>query len=317
MRYCPYCTAALAFQDLDGRLRLKCPACGWIYYAHLKVGAGCLVEQDGGVLLVRRGHPPFEGKWNLPAGYCEADEDPKETARRETLEETGLIVEVGGLVDVYYFFDDPRGGGLLILYRAQVTGGQLCATPEAQEPTFFPRHSLPNAREMAGGGHDQAIAALQAQNKSPSPSAPYKVRAASIAEAAAVSRQIPEFNAPYDETEYQRRMAGRYSLILVAETPTGALAGFKAGYALDNRVFYSWMGGVLPEFRRSGLAQALLENQESQVKALGYRAIQVKTRNCYPAMRMLLDKNGYQIIGFTPAEDPLQNRLLFEKKFTR
>jgi ADP-ribose pyrophosphatase YjhB (NUDIX family) len=55
-------------------------------------GAGCLVADDGGILLVREGDD-----WLVPGGRVEADESPVVAARREVLEETGLSVVVTGL----------------------------------------------------------------------------------------------------------------------------------------------------------------------------------------------------------------------------
>ena len=155
MRYCSECGARLGYKAMEGRRRAYCPRCGKVFYEQLKVGAGCLVEREGRLLLLRRARAPFEGKWNLPAGYVEIDEEPSETAVRETEEETGLQVEVGELVGLYFFDDDPRGNGLLIVYRCKVVGGEMRETAEGREGTFFSREALPD--DLAGGGHDRAI----------------------------------------------------------------------------------------------------------------------------------------------------------------
>lgn len=52
----------------------------------------------GRLLLVRRRNEPGRGLWSLPGGRCEAGESPADAAVRETLEETGLVVEAGALV---------------------------------------------------------------------------------------------------------------------------------------------------------------------------------------------------------------------------
>lgn len=124
----------------------------------LNVGAGALVVREGELLLVQRGPEmaAFPGTWNLPSGYGEAGEPPRLTAARETREETGLEVEVGGLVDAYYFDDDPRGAGLLLVYEAEIAGGVLQGDGvEAVALGFFPPGGLPEP--LCGGGHDQAI----------------------------------------------------------------------------------------------------------------------------------------------------------------
>ncbi|HPL29850.1 MAG TPA: NUDIX domain-containing protein, partial [Anaerolineae bacterium] len=133
-----------------------------IHYEQLKVGAGVLIERDGCLLLLRRAHPPFAGRWNLPAGYVEANESPRQAAVREAHEETGIEVEIVGLADVYYFADDPRGNGILIVYRGRAVGGALAPTAEARNPTYFPPSRLPS--ELSGGGHDQAILAWKSSH---------------------------------------------------------------------------------------------------------------------------------------------------------
>jgi ADP-ribose pyrophosphatase YjhB (NUDIX family) len=130
-----------------------------VAYQQLKVGAGVLVQRQGELLLLQRGpgSDAFPGAWCLPAGYCEVDEPPAVAAAREAREETGLQVRVGRLVDVYFFDDDPRGNGLLVVFQADVIGkdrdsgtdGEITATG------FFTRDDLP--APLCGGGHDQAI----------------------------------------------------------------------------------------------------------------------------------------------------------------
>ncbi len=153
--FCLQCGKALNLQELDGRLREVCPACGWVYYEELKVGAGALIVQGGRLLLIRRSCAPFQGTWNLPAGYVEVDESPAQAAERETREETGLVVQARGLIDAYYFDDDPRGNGVLLLYECSMTGGALQLTDESTEARFFAPSEIP--APITGAGHNQAI----------------------------------------------------------------------------------------------------------------------------------------------------------------
>ena len=64
------------------------------------VGVGVVAWRDDSVLLVRRATPPNRGGWSLPGGAQEVGETVFEAARREVIEETGLVVEILGLVDV-------------------------------------------------------------------------------------------------------------------------------------------------------------------------------------------------------------------------
>lgn len=61
---------------------------------------GLIIRPDGRVLVVRRAHPPGAGSWSLPGGKVRPGERLQEALRREMLEETGLSVLVGPLLDV-------------------------------------------------------------------------------------------------------------------------------------------------------------------------------------------------------------------------
>jgi 8-oxo-dGTP diphosphatase len=54
------------------------------------VGIGAVMLRPGGVLLVRRGHPPALGQWSIPGGAQDLGETAEAAARRELREETGL-----------------------------------------------------------------------------------------------------------------------------------------------------------------------------------------------------------------------------------
>jgi 8-oxo-dGTP diphosphatase len=131
-----------------------------VFYRQLKVGAGAIIEKQDAILLFQRAYDPFQGDWNIPAGYAEHDEDPAHTVIREVYEETGLQVQVDQLHDVYFFADDPRGNGLLIVYTCQILGGELTESHEGGNFRFFARHDLPG--NLAGGGHNQAVLSWKA-----------------------------------------------------------------------------------------------------------------------------------------------------------
>lgn len=153
--FCLMCGAKMISKPLDNRVREVCPACGWVYYEQVKVGAGALVEKDGQLLLVQRAIEPWKHCWYLPAGYVEADEEPRKAAERETLEETGLEVSAGDLKDVVFFDDDPRGNGVLIVYSCQIKGGAMSNSSESLGCGFFPWQDLP--APIAGYAHNLVI----------------------------------------------------------------------------------------------------------------------------------------------------------------
>ncbi len=97
-------------------------------------------DDDGRVLLIRRGSEPFEGQWALPGGFVEVGEAVEEAAAREAEEETGLRVEILRLVGVYSDPDrDPRGHNVscAFLARPRPGSGDPAAATDAADAAFL------------------------------------------------------------------------------------------------------------------------------------------------------------------------------------
>ena len=99
-------------------------------------------DERGRLLLVRRSVGPGKGLWALPAGFVDAGEDPRHAAAREALEETGLRVQVGAVVDVYPT-PGPGGASFFLAFEATVVGGTLAAGDDALDARFFASDQLP------------------------------------------------------------------------------------------------------------------------------------------------------------------------------
>jgi ADP-ribose pyrophosphatase YjhB (NUDIX family) len=65
------------------------------------VGVGAVIVDTGKVVLIRRRYEPLKGHWSLPGGTVEVGEALEAALRREMVEETGLAVEVGPVIDVF------------------------------------------------------------------------------------------------------------------------------------------------------------------------------------------------------------------------
>ena len=163
--FCTWCAAPLR---TDGRDRV-CTGCGRTHHRDPKVGVGVVVlDDDGRLLLVRRGVSPGEGLWALPAGYVDAGEDPRAAAARETLEETGLEVAVGRVVDVYPSAVTGGHGGasFFLAFEASVVCGRLAAADDALDAGFFAPDGLP---ELAFPSTRDAAARVRARAQPASP----------------------------------------------------------------------------------------------------------------------------------------------------
>ena len=142
-RFCSRCGQGLELSEVDGDLRerLVCPVCGFIAYINPRLVVTTLpVTDEGEVVLLRRGIDPGYGAWAQPGGFLEIDETAIEGARRETLEETGLVVEPTSIVGVY---SRPQAAIVVVTYEARIVAGEARPTPEALEVTAFAPDAIP------------------------------------------------------------------------------------------------------------------------------------------------------------------------------
>ncbi|MGF1765558.1 GNAT family N-acetyltransferase [Aliivibrio kagoshimensis] len=137
------------------------------------------------------------------------------------------------------------------------------------------------------------------------------IRIATVEEAHVVFSNIPELERYLSIGEMAAKIIPG-SLILVDELQ-GELVGFKIGYPLNEVEFYSWLGGVLPKYRKTGSAQKLLEFQEHYVREQGYHSLSVKSQNQFPSMLRLLIRNGYHITDVVEYGHKQNERICFTK----
>jgi 8-oxo-dGTP diphosphatase len=103
------------------------------------VGVGAvIVADDGRVVLVKRHHEPLAGQWSLPGGGLEIGETLEAGVAREVLEETGLVVDVGPVIEVFdRILMDERGDVgyhfVLVDYLCRPRGGALAAGSDVDD----------------------------------------------------------------------------------------------------------------------------------------------------------------------------------------
>jgi ADP-ribose pyrophosphatase YjhB (NUDIX family) len=158
-RFCPLCAAPLARAPVppDQREQAVCHGCGFIFYLNPKVVAGTIPEEDGRLLLTRRSIHPGYGLWTFPGGFVDFGESVSDAALRETLEETGLTVDLTGLLNVYSYPGSP----VIIVYTARVTGGTPTPCEENDRVEWFPLETIPWA-ELAFPSTREALRELVA-----------------------------------------------------------------------------------------------------------------------------------------------------------
>jgi 8-oxo-dGTP diphosphatase len=108
------------------------------YPDHPIIGVGAVIIQNDCALLVRRATEPLRGEWSVPGGALELGEKLRDGAAREALEETGLTIEVGEVLDVFdSIFPDADGRPeyhyVLIDFLCRPLSGEAIAGSDVSE----------------------------------------------------------------------------------------------------------------------------------------------------------------------------------------
>ena len=119
------------------------------------------------LLLIMRGGAPYKGKWALPGGFVQLDEDLESGARRELAEETGIT---GVYLEQLYTFGavdrDPRERVITVAYYALIPSDKIVlqAATDAEAVGWFSMDELPNLafdhKEIVDMAHQRLVAKL-------------------------------------------------------------------------------------------------------------------------------------------------------------
>lgn len=111
------------------------------------VGVGAVIVENQRVLLVKRARAPLLGRWSLPGGVVELGETLRAATEREALEETGLVVEAGEVLEVLDRIVPGENGRtqyhyVLVDFLCQKTGGELRAGGDAADVAWAGKDEL-------------------------------------------------------------------------------------------------------------------------------------------------------------------------------
>ncbi len=115
------------------------------------VGVGAVIVHRGKVLLIKRSAPPLMGEWSLPGGVVELGETLRTATEREALEETGLIVTAGEVLEVFDRIvpgseGRPQYHYVLVDFLCRVEGGDLRAGGDAADAAWATQDELEKFR---------------------------------------------------------------------------------------------------------------------------------------------------------------------------
>ena len=113
------------------------------------VGVGVLISEADRYLIIKRAVEPDKGFWSIPGGMVEIGEKTSDAAAREAKEETGLDVEITGLLDVVDKIIREEDGRIrfhfvILDYQATPTGGVLQAASDALDAQWVTAEEFPH-----------------------------------------------------------------------------------------------------------------------------------------------------------------------------
>ncbi len=112
------------------------------------LGVGAVIWNDKHeVVLIRRGKAPRRDQWSIPGGHLEWGESLHDGVMREVMEETGLTVEIAGLIDTVDLITRDAAGEatrhyVLVDFAARLVAGELIAGSDAAEARWVPFSAL-------------------------------------------------------------------------------------------------------------------------------------------------------------------------------
>lgn len=142
IRFCRACGGTVAYRVPadDTRERAVCSACNTIHYENPLNVVGTVPVWGEQVLLCQRAIEPRRGLWTLPAGFLELGETTAEGAVRETVEESGALIELGAL---FTLLNVVRVGQVHLFYLATMRSAALDPGPESLQARLFTEDEVP------------------------------------------------------------------------------------------------------------------------------------------------------------------------------
>ncbi|QNN22152.1 GNAT family N-acetyltransferase [Planctomycetales bacterium ZRK34] len=116
-----------------------------------------------------------------------------------------------------------------------------------------------------------------------------------------------------DAAFFKRRFLGRYNELIMVAHVDDRPVGFTTGFELKPSVFFSWLYGVLPDYRRAGVGSQMMTAVQAWAQEHGYESIRLECQNSHRAMLHMCIEHEYHIHGVRWDPDLGVNLVIFEK----
>lgn len=121
------------------------------------------------------------------------------------------------------------------------------------------------------------------------------------------------YRPPRDIDSFRQRYRGRYNVLQMIARIKDRPVGFFLGFELKPTTFFAWFYGVLPDFRRQGIATQLMEAVHEWTREQEYESIRLECHNSARSMLHLAIELGYTVAGIRWDPDRGDNLVIFEK----
>ena len=118
-----------------------------------------------------------------------------------------------------------------------------------------------------------------------------------------------------DADSFRRRFRGRHNILRMIARIQDRPVGFFLGFELKPATFFAWFYGVLPDFRRQGIASQLMDAVHEWAKDHEYESIRLECHNSARAMLHLAIDMNYIIAGIRWEPERADNLVILEKTF--
>ena len=112
----------------------------------------------------------------------------------------------------------------------------------------------------------------------------------------------------------EEELSARPKFLILVALDDDRVVGYKIGYQDRKTRFYSWLGGVYPEYRGQGIASELMVRQHAWCKSHGYSVVRTQTKNTWRSMLILNLRHGFDVVG-TYTDERGEPKIILEKRF--
>ena len=153
-KYCPHCSAELVIATVEGHNLKLCirDGCKFVHWNNPIPVAVTIIPRRHRVALVKRRLDPRKGLWCPPCGFINEGESPSNGAKRETLEESLLNVQVKELP--FKIACPQEVNEHVSFFLATSFSGELGYGDDAEGCGWFSIDDLP---EMAFSTHHEVL----------------------------------------------------------------------------------------------------------------------------------------------------------------